>query len=81
MVESASENDFVQPAFFKDQHALLAPGSSTPIVWVVHKGNRESSEHQFPIDNEQVELYSIDLFIAESFEDRVMNIMGMTAPQ
>jgi hypothetical protein len=73
-IESSSLHDFVQPASFDEQYAVLPPGLNTPIVWIYYKETRTADEYKFERENDQTEQYKIDLIIPEQ-KEAVANVM------
>jgi len=73
-IESSSVRDFVQPASFREQYAVLPPGLNTPIVWMHYKDTRPAAEYKFERENDQSEQYRIDLIIPEQ-QETIVNVM------
>lgn len=73
-VEASRLGDFVQPASFGNQYAIFPPGFSTPLVFVYHKDNRTTLEHQFGKEVADGELYNIDVIVAGK-DQTVLNVM------
>jgi hypothetical protein len=76
-IESSSLRDFVQPASFDEQYAILPLGLNTPIVWMYYKETRTAAEYKFERENDQVAQYKIDLIIPEQ-KEAIANVMRKT---